>query len=70
VCVELFCLKLFILAIIPALIVTVSADVPNQTIIDDALPPDEYCKQHGSGKATAKEWEYSCHCRVVLCCVS
>jgi hypothetical protein len=49
--------KLFILAIIPALIVTVPADVPNQPLIETRLPPDEAGEDHGSGKATAEEWE-------------
>jgi hypothetical protein len=36
--------KLFILAIIPALVVAVAADVPNQPLIKTTLPPDKDCK--------------------------
>jgi hypothetical protein len=61
VCVELFCLKLFILAIIPALVVAVAADVPSQTLVETTLSPDEAGEDHGSCKATAEEWEDYTH---------
>jgi hypothetical protein len=49
VCVELFCLKLFILAILPTFVVGSGTDVFDETLVNDTLPPDEDGEDHGSG---------------------